>query len=333
MRFVPYESLGEIPNVIVDGAAQQATVLTLSHWPHSGTPPALQADLSAEIAWRYLDRASFHGHGAEVVSNNHFDEDGLAGLFAMIDPERAAGKRDELVDLARAGDFGRFESRRSARLSFAVSAFADADRSPLGREVFAQSYPAVAAALYVEMLDRLPDLLDHLDAYRGLWEEEDALLAAGERAIADGMVTLEEVPALDLAVITIPPATTQLEAHRFTQRRAAWIHPMAVHNATNRLRILTVCGEQVELHFRYETWVQLASYRPMPRIDVTPLAEHLTALEAGRARWQFDGVGAIAPRLAVVDGESELGASGVRKEVESFLAAPPPQATAWDPYD
>lgn len=55
MRFAAYHQLGDRPNLVVDGAPNQATVLTLSHWPSAGTPTALADDLSAQIVFRYLD--------------------------------------------------------------------------------------------------------------------------------------------------------------------------------------------------------------------------------------------------------------------------------------
>ena len=47
MRFLPYIRTSAIPNVIVDGARNDQTVLTLSHWPKSGSPEELKADTSA----------------------------------------------------------------------------------------------------------------------------------------------------------------------------------------------------------------------------------------------------------------------------------------------
>lgn len=69
--FAPYEEVGAQPNVIVGGTATTNTTLTLSHWPGSPTVPAsVQADLSAEMAFRYLDHPdALHG-SAQVVSNN-----------------------------------------------------------------------------------------------------------------------------------------------------------------------------------------------------------------------------------------------------------------------
>src|SRR5262245_16709228 len=105
MQFVSYADAARQRNIIVDGAATDNTVLTLSHWPKSGTPAALKADTSAEIVFRYLDAPALHVT-AEAVSNNHFDEDGLIGVYALVRPEEATRDRSILVDAARAGDFG-----------------------------------------------------------------------------------------------------------------------------------------------------------------------------------------------------------------------------------
>jgi len=55
----------------------------------SGTPAALRADTSAEIVFNYLDAPDAHV-GVDGVSNNHFDEDGLIGIFALMQPALAA---------------------------------------------------------------------------------------------------------------------------------------------------------------------------------------------------------------------------------------------------
>ncbi len=54
LRFAPYHLMDGTANVIVDGSATDGTVLTLSHWPNSVVPSGLEADLSAEMAFRYL---------------------------------------------------------------------------------------------------------------------------------------------------------------------------------------------------------------------------------------------------------------------------------------
>ena len=75
-RYLGYDDSRAVPNMVVDGAANESTVLTLSHWPGAPTPPELARDVSAEIAFAYLDAPCAHPP-AEVVTNNHFDQNGL----------------------------------------------------------------------------------------------------------------------------------------------------------------------------------------------------------------------------------------------------------------
>jgi hypothetical protein len=315
MRYVPYDELDGIPNVIVDGAAHPDTVLTLSHWPGSPTPVALREDLSAQIAFRYLDRPDLHVR-AEVVSNNHLDQDGLASMYALVEPEDARARREQLVDVARAGDFATFRARDSARIAWTIAELAAGE----------------GGAGYPELLELLPELLDHPERYRAHWVDEDAHLAATEAAIADGTITVTEHPSrdLDLAVVTIPDGWTARRSHRFTRIGTSVAHPAAIHNATDRFTVVYQQGGRSELVYRYETWVQYMSRRPRARADLTAFAEELTAEEPGDARWTFDGVGDLEPALQLVGAEeSSIPPESFLDRVTTFLRAAP---AAWNPY-
>src|SRR5207244_12638077 len=288
----------------------------------------LAADLSAEIVFRYLERPELHV-AVEAVSNNHFDEDGLVGVWTMLNPDEAHRRRDLLIDIAAAGDFATWRDRRAARAAFTLSAFADPDHSPLGADVFAVDYPALVATLFDELLPRLPDICDRVDDYRALWEAEDTALTESEAAIQSGAATIEELPALDLAIVTIPDDLDLRRVHRFTQRRTEAIHPMALHNATVCFRVLVVQGRRFRFHYRYESWVRYASRKPLPRVDLAPLVTRLSELERN-GRWRADGVDAITPVLRL-DGadESTIDVTTFRAELERHPADAPP---AWDPY-
>jgi hypothetical protein len=327
MRYAPYDEAAGGPNVIVDGAATTSTVLTISHWPRTAAPPGLEADLSAEMAFAYLARPDLHGR-AEVVSNNHFDQDGLVSVFALVDPGTALDRRELLIDVAAAGDFATYRRRDAARASMAIAAFADPTRSPLGAAP--PDYGEWAAALYTELLGRLVEICEHPDRYRGLWADEDATLTESERLIASGLVRIKEVPTLDLAVVEAPTDGPVAGGHRFASDWASGLHPMAVHNATRCFTIVSVRGRRYELTYRYEGWVQYRSRRPRPRVDLAPLAGQLSAEERDGGRWVFEGAGALVPRLYLVgDGESTLAPTRFRSLLEAFLAEAPP---AWDPY-
>src|SRR5262245_2313923 len=129
MKFIPYYEL-KVPNIIVDGAPNEHTVLTLSHWPKSPTPRELKDDLSAQIVFHYLDHPQFHPN-VGAVSNNHFDEDGLVSLFAILNPEKANFWRELLIDIAAARDFGTYRFPEAARIAFTIAAYADREKSPL----------------------------------------------------------------------------------------------------------------------------------------------------------------------------------------------------------
>jgi hypothetical protein len=300
----------------------------ISHWPNSGSPAALSADTSAEMVLRWID-AGKDQQGADVVSNNHFDEDGLVSVWAITHPDAALAKRELLSDVARAGDFGTYRFRDAARLSFAIAALADPATSPFEASTFGADYAATAAALYRKLLGRLPELIADVGALRSLWEPEDAYLEASEAALASGEARLEEQPDVDLAVVVLPEQFRSERVHRFTQPRDGLLHPMAIHNATSCFRVAIVRGRRYEVQYRYETWVQYASRRPMPRVDLEGLARRLDEVE-GDSVWHFDGVDRITPRLRMDSARDSRIPSErfVEMLVEHLRSAPP----AWNPY-
>jgi hypothetical protein len=329
-HFVAYEELGQTPNIVVDGSGNAATVITLSHWPKSGTPKALKADTSTEIVFNFLTAPRFHVAAASV-SNNHFDEDGLAGIYALIEPEAATAMRDLVVGVAHAGDFATYRDRRAARVAFTVSAFADSQQSPLDRAIFEMPYAEQCAALYQELLPRFGEMLADTDRFRRYWEMEDEVLTDSERALRQEDVTIDELPEVDLAIVRIAEKRAPQSIHRFTWASQEACHPMAVHNATRCNRILMQQGRCYAFVYRYESWVQFMTRPPPSRVDLSPLAEALSADESGATQWNFEGVSEITPRMTLSgDQESSIPPEAFAAKVAMFLATAPP---AWDPYD
>jgi hypothetical protein len=336
LHYVRYGELDAgVPSVIVDGSPAPGTVLCLSHWPGIGSPSQFAADLSAEMAFAYLDAFDLH-QGASAVSNNHFDQDGLVSVFAMTQPDDALSRRELLVEVARAGDFAVTSSRKAARISMTVAAFADPGRSPLSAHPtsdVAPDYDEWVEILHGELLGRVGELCDHPEHYTDLWAEEDATLTESERALERGIIAIEEVPDLDLAVVTVPDGAELHLAggHRFGGEWVAGVHPVALHNATERGALLVFSGRRPELTYRYESWVQFRSRVVRPRVDLAPLAERLDDAEGGaRPLWHAGPVSSLTPRLSMTEGaESSLDPSRVRALVERHLRESPP---AWDPY-
>lgn len=329
-HFVPYDDLGQTPNIVVDGAGNAATAITLSHWPKSGTPGALKADTSAEIVFNYLDSPEFHV-SATAVSNNHFDEDGLAGLYALIEPEAATALRELVIAVAEAGDFGRTRDRRAARIAFTVSSFADPARSPLDRAIFTLPYADKCAALYRELLPRFGEMLADIGRFEEYWAREDRALAESESALARGDITIEERPGADLAIVRIAEGRAPESARGFSWPADSGCHPLAINNTTSCNRVLVQQGQRYDFGYRYESWVQTIRNPPPPRADLAPLAEALTRDEPGDAGWRVDPVSDIKPRLTLAGAQtSAIPPDDFAARLEEFLATAPP---AWDPYD
>jgi hypothetical protein len=273
------------------------------------------------------------------VSNNHFDQDGLVSLFALIHPELALPRREILVDLAHAGDFATFSNRDAARASMVISAFADPARSPLGWG--GDDYPQWTSQLYGELLPRVVHICEHVEDYRDTWDEEDATLDASEEALASGRVRIEEDPRLDLAIVHVPADAPGAGGHLFAGDWRTGLHPMAINNATDRFTLLVITDRRCQLFYRYESWVQYRSARPKARVDLVPLAAELNSLETTAGNWIATKVSTIAPKLEFrsesdgkdrsdgQDGESAISPDLFTEMAKAHLATAP---AAWNPY-
>jgi hypothetical protein len=211
-----------------------------------------------------------------------------------------------------------------------IAAFADPERSPLA-PLPGDHGGAATTLLYAELLGRLPDLVDKLDTYRNLWEDEDRKLTSSEHILATGAAVIDEYAELHLAVVTIDETVGALSGHRFTGGWFDGIHPMALHNATNRFAVLLIRGHSYQFTYRYETWVQYRSRRPRPRVDLTALADRLTERETAGVTWSADPVGSLTPQLSPMGSnrESSIPAAEVVSYVIEHLTMAAP---AWDPY-
>jgi hypothetical protein len=326
MRFLDDTAAADVPNVVVDGAPNAGTVLTLTHWPGIVQPPGLACDLSAQMAFAYLRRGD--APGAEVVTNNHFDQDGLVGIHAFVDPEASFAHEALLVDVAAAGDFARYHDRAAARASMALFTYADEQRSPIADQLAGRPYAEQCAVLYETTLPLLVPMVLEPDRFRDLWADDDASLTASEEALATGRITITEHPQVDLAVVHVADDEPARSGHRFAHATVLGVHPMALHRATDCLRVLTVHGRRYRYVDRYETWVQYRSRLPLPRVDLRPLAEMLTGDEPGAVIWTADAPSVLTPELGH-DEESGLDAAVVIRRVIDHLRRAAP---AWNPY-
>lgn len=314
--FVPAEDLRGEPHAVVNGARLPGTALALSHWPDSGTPAALAADTSALIVNRYL-RSKTAGPELRAVTNNHYDEDGLLGIWLLLErPAEGSPERALALAAAEAGDFGTWTDPWAARVAIAAMAMAERDRTPfpeVGRALARAGATDPAGQLYLAILPRTGGLLADPERYAVTWRSEWEVVEHDIALLDSGAATIEDHPGGDVAIVRAPRP----------------LHDMAVHPRTPRTRILTATPDGIlVLRHRYETWVTYASRALSPRVELGPLLPGLQAAERGGGAWRFDGVETMRARLYAADREgrpvaSSLGPERLAAEVGEFLATLP----------
>src|SRR6478672_1804807 len=121
MRFQFYsEALADVPKLSVDGTVPNS--VHFSHWNGNETAVELKADTSTEIALNLVtspNRDQFTKR-IDLVTNNHFDTDGMLSVWTVMTGEPAVKYRDLLIAAAEAGDFSEYSSAEGVRISLAI---------------------------------------------------------------------------------------------------------------------------------------------------------------------------------------------------------------------
>ena len=258
--------------------------------------------------------------------NDHFDQDGLIGIFAILNPEYALRNRGVLIDIAEAGDFAQFRERRSARISITIAEIAAQITNEEGNR--SKPYPELCGILYATLLGQLKDIIENVEPYRGYWETEDDFLQRTERSIESGFVKIVENSEMRVAIVDIPIELPSDDYHWATIKKHGPVHEMAIHNKTNSTQILYRQGDRYWFQYRYEGWVNFQSRPIIPRVDLTSLNDKLTAMEQNGAKWTFSGASDLVPVLRCSQ-ESSIPFSVFLELLGNALRTSP---VAWNPY-
>src|SRR5215207_6193478 len=270
MRFEFYhEGLGGAPLLSVDGTVKGA--LHLSHWEGNRTPEELRADTSTEIA---LNFAAWPGReqwarGVEVVTNNHFDADGVLSVWAVLHGERARGLRDELVSAAEAGDFSEFPNEKAVRVSVLLQGgdnpFVPGVNSPLvGHLAGGQKVDERRA--YALVLPEVERVLTRTEEYEPLWREGWAWIERTLESFASGRSRIVEDEESKLTVVTL--AQDFYGPGGFDPaRHGGWAY---------------------RIDYPYYSWAETRTRPRVARRNLSGLVGRLNVLERGRGVWKAD---------------------------------------------
>ncbi len=309
MIFTYYdERLDAVPFLCVDGVVESG--LNVSHWPGNRTPPHLKADTSTEMALKLArdpGRASWLA-GVSIVTNNHFDTDGLLSVFAALRPEEALRHEKELIQAARTGDFGEWTTPDAFKFDAVVTAFDDERRSPIASEIRGRPEHERYPIIYDRLLSALPELLTGAAARKELW-------SAGLQSYMRSMMRIKDVARVrehDGARLTVIETSEPLDE-------------MARFNVARHHRVLTATrtadGYVYEMAFQIFSWFETVTPPRGSRFDLTDAGRELDRLETGDGgRWTYTGDGSLESRLyrAAPDG-SPVASTLPVETVESHL--------------
>ena len=261
--------------------------LNVSHWPGNRTPAHLRADTSTEMA---LKLARDPGReewlrGVSIVTNNHFDTDGLLSVFAVLRPEEALRHEKEMVRAARTGDFGEFTTPEAFKFDSVVTAFDDDRRSPIASEIRGRSEHQRYQIVYDHLLSLLPGLLSSAPAHKDLW-------AARLSAYMRSMMRIRDVARVrehEAARLTVIETDEPLDE-------------MARFNVARHHRVLTATrsegGILYETAFQVFSWFDTVTPPRGTRFDLAGVAAEFDRLEPpGSGHWTYTGDDSLEARL------------------------------------
>jgi hypothetical protein len=295
MRFEFYSpAIDSLPKLSVDGIVPNS--IHFSHWEGNQTPDEIKADTSTEIALNLVSAPHKQKltQDVELVTNNHFDTDGVLSVWTVINGERALELRDLLVPAAEAGDFSEYTGDRAVKASIAIqgsdqSSPADETGSPLARFLAGENVNDDARA-YELVLPEVEHLLTRTDEYEQLWRDEWERLAKALESFERGYSRVEEYPDSKLSVITLAPDV--FCSGGFNPTRHAAPYTAISHNARGILYLIgipTNGGWYYRVDYPYYSWAETMVRPHVVRRDFTAILQQLNELETYRpGRWQPD---------------------------------------------
>ena len=295
MRFEFYtEALDNVPKLSVDGTVDNS--IHFSHWQGNTTPAEVKADTSTEIALNLVaspNRAELT-KGIDLVTNNHFDTDGVLSVWTVLTGERALAHRDLLIAAAEAGDFSEHSSDDGVRVSIAIQGSDQAspnndDGSPLARLLAGEEVDDDARS-YELVLPEVERLLTNINDYESLWRDGWNSVAAAIESFERGKSSVTEYSDSRISLVTLAPEL--FDGAGFSPTRHAAPYTAISKFAKGALFLIaipTTGGWFYRLDYPYYSWAETVVRPHIERRDLISALELLNRQEGNRdGRWQID---------------------------------------------
>ena len=293
MRFEFYsDAIAAEPKLSVDGTVDNA--IHFSHWQGNETPASVKADTSTEIALNVVAATNRDQltRGIDLVTNNHFDTDGVLSCWTMLNGERALQLREKLIAAAEAGDFCELSTTDAVRASIVIQGSdspTDKSGSPLARQLAGEDITDEARA-YELVLPHVERVITDTNAFEELWRDSWARIEAALDSFAKGESRVEEDSQARLSVVTLAPEVfgeTGFDPHH----QAAPFTAISHHARGELFLIATPLddGWAYRIDYPYYSWAETVVRPSVPRRDFSALVSQLNDNEQSTSgRWQID---------------------------------------------
>ncbi|MDQ3133628.1 MAG: hypothetical protein M3Q76_02340 [Acidobacteriota bacterium] len=320
MRFEYYHAgLEETPKLSIDGVVPHA--VHFSHWQGNETPAELKADTSTEIALNLVasPRREELTRGIDLVTNNHFDTDGVLSVWTVLTGDRALDLREALIPAAESGDFSAYTNEQAIRASIVIqgsdAAIPDAGViSPLAR-MLAGDMDVDEARAYELILPKVESVLRRTNDYESLWRDEWMKIERALESFARGASRVEEDETAKLSLVTLAPDL--YGASGFKPTRHAAPYTAISRHACGELYLIAIpldSGYGYRVDYPYYSWAETVVRPPVRRRDLTAAVARLNELENdANRRWQPD-TSELTSALKCVDAAGLLCASSLSPE-------------------
>jgi hypothetical protein len=321
MRFEFYHpGLDPLPKLSVDCTVGNA--IHFSHWVDNETPAEVKADTSTEIALNLVasPRREQLTQGIELVTNNHFDTDGVLSVWTVLSGERALAIREQLIAAAESGDFSEFSNEAAIRASIAIQGSDQASPndetgSPLARQLAGEEVDDDARA-YALVLPVVEQVITHTDDYedlwRGPWERIEKAIESFER----GASSVREIRDGEVSLITLAPEI--FSSSGFNPTRHAAPYTAISRYARGKVFLIATpvaSGWSYRIDYPYYSWAETIVRPQIQRHNLTPLVERLNEIEEHQdGQWRLDS-GEMTSAVKYIGPEGLLGVSSLDPDV------------------
>jgi hypothetical protein len=295
MRFEFYtDALDSVPKLSVDGTVDNS--IHFSHWQGNTTPLELKADTSTEIALNLVaspNRPQLT-NGIELVTNNHFDTDGVLSVWTVLTGERALRYRDLLIAAAEAGDFSEYSSDDGVRVSIAIQGSDQAspnndDGSPLARFIAGEEVDDDARA-YELVLPEVERLLTNVNDYEHLWRDGWNSLVAAIESFEQGRSSVTEYSDSGISLVSL--ASELFDGTRFSPTKHSAPYTAISKFARGDFFVIAIPtngGWFYRFDYPYYSWAETVVRPCVERRDLSATLELLNTKETNEdGRWQTD---------------------------------------------